>query len=453
MEEIVRRFSGGGMSHGALSAEAHETLAIALNNLGARSNCGEGGEDPARYRTRRNSKIKQIASARFGVTAEYVAFAEELQIKVSQGSKPGEGGQIPAHKVTEEIARLRNTQPGVSLISPPPHHDIYSIEDLAQLIFDLKEVNPRRRDLGEARGGQRCRPRRRRRGQSARRRHPCRGSRRRHRRQPAALDQARRRSVGARPGRDPAGARRERPARPGAAPRRRRLQDRPRRRRRGAARRRRVLVRHRADARRGLHHGAVVPPRHLPGRDRDPASRAAGKVHRHAREGRGLPAVRRRGGARAARVARLPVVSTRRSAASSACASAAPATRRGFARPAPLLGRAGDGAAPLRRPPGPARGRPGRHLLLAAGRAAVEEPRLVEPGYAITNARSRRRRPARRGSSPARSGAACRRAGSRPFRRARPARASAPSSPAGSSSSLSARRTTTSASRWAGAAS
>ncbi len=142
VEEIVKRFSGGAMSHGALSAEAHETLAIALNNLGARSNCGEGGEDPARYRTQRNSRIKQIASARFGVTAEYVAFAEELQIKVSQGSKPGEGGQIPAHKVTEEIARLRNTQPGVSLISPPPHHDIYSIEDLAQLIFDLREVNP-----------------------------------------------------------------------------------------------------------------------------------------------------------------------------------------------------------------------------------------------------------------------------------------------------------------------
>ncbi|RDI75637.1 glutamate synthase-like protein [Gaiella occulta] len=142
VEEIVKRFSGGAMSHGALSAEAHETLAIALNNLGARSNCGEGGEDPARYRSERNSKIKQIASARFGVTAEYAVFAEELQIKVSQGSKPGEGGQIPAHKVTEEIARLRNTQPGVSLISPPPHHDIYSIEDLAQLIFDLREVNP-----------------------------------------------------------------------------------------------------------------------------------------------------------------------------------------------------------------------------------------------------------------------------------------------------------------------
>ncbi len=142
VESIVRRFSGGAMSHGALSAEAHETIAIALNRLGGRSNSGEGGEDPSRYRDERNSKIKQIASARFGVTAEYAAFAEELQIKVAQGSKPGEGGQIPAHKVTKEIAGLRNTQPGVSLISPPPHHDIYSIEDLAQLIFDLREVNP-----------------------------------------------------------------------------------------------------------------------------------------------------------------------------------------------------------------------------------------------------------------------------------------------------------------------
>ncbi|MGL6278747.1 MAG: glutamate synthase-related protein, partial [Gaiella sp.] len=142
VESIVRRFSGGAMSHGALSAEAHETIAIAFNRLGGRSNCGEGGEDPARYRDERNSRIKQVASGRFGVTAEYAAFADELQIKVAQGSKPGEGGQIPAHKVTEEIARLRGTQPGVSLISPPPHHDIYSIEDLAQLIFDLREVNP-----------------------------------------------------------------------------------------------------------------------------------------------------------------------------------------------------------------------------------------------------------------------------------------------------------------------
>ncbi len=142
VDSIVRRFSGGAMSHGALSAEAHETIAIAMNRLGGRSNSGEGGEDPARYGDERNSKIKQVASGRFGVTAEYAVSAEELQIKIAQGSKPGEGGQIPAHKVTTEIAKLRGTSPGVSLISPPPHHDIYSIEDLAQLVFDLKEVNP-----------------------------------------------------------------------------------------------------------------------------------------------------------------------------------------------------------------------------------------------------------------------------------------------------------------------
>ncbi|CAN5349469.1 glutamate synthase large subunit [soil metagenome] len=141
-EAIVRRFSSGAMSHGSLSAEAHETVAIAFNRLGARSNSGEGGEDPARFRTERNSRIKQVASARFGVTPEYLAYADELQIKISQGSKPGEGGQLPGHKVTEEIARLRHTQPGVELISPPPHHDIYSIEDLAQLVFDLRQANP-----------------------------------------------------------------------------------------------------------------------------------------------------------------------------------------------------------------------------------------------------------------------------------------------------------------------
>jgi len=141
--EIVRRFSSGAISHGAIGKEAHETLAVAFNRLGGKANTGEGGEDPARFRTERNSKIKQVASGRFGVTPEYCSFAEELQIKIAQGSKPGEGGQLPGHKVTEEIARLRHTQPGVALISPPPHHDIYSIEDLAQLIFDLKQVNPR----------------------------------------------------------------------------------------------------------------------------------------------------------------------------------------------------------------------------------------------------------------------------------------------------------------------
>ncbi len=144
---IVRRFSTGAMSHGSIGAEAHETLALAMNRLGGRSNTGEGGEDRARFRTRgspqdRNSRIKQVASARFGVTPEYCAFADELQIKIAQGSKPGEGGQLPGYKVTEEIARLRHSQPGIALISPPPHHDIYSIEDLAQLIYDLKQVNP-----------------------------------------------------------------------------------------------------------------------------------------------------------------------------------------------------------------------------------------------------------------------------------------------------------------------
>ncbi|MDD9370692.1 MAG: glutamate synthase large subunit, partial [Acidimicrobiales bacterium] len=144
---IAKRFSTGAMSHGALSKEAHETLAQAMNLLGGMSNCGEGGEDPYRYKTRgqgrddKNSKIKQIASGRFGVTPQYLAHADELQIKMAQGSKPGEGGQLPGHKVSAEIARLRHTQPGVGLISPPPHHDIYSIEDLAQLIYDLKQVN------------------------------------------------------------------------------------------------------------------------------------------------------------------------------------------------------------------------------------------------------------------------------------------------------------------------
>jgi glutamate synthase (NADPH/NADH) large chain len=140
---ILARFDSAGMSLGALSPEAHEALAIAMNRLGARSNSGEGGEDPVRYHTEKNSKIKQVASGRFGVTPEYLINAEVLQIKIAQGAKPGEGGQLPGHKVNDMIARLRFARPGVGLISPPPHHDIYSIEDLAQLIFDLKQVNPR----------------------------------------------------------------------------------------------------------------------------------------------------------------------------------------------------------------------------------------------------------------------------------------------------------------------
>lgn len=142
VESIVRRFDSAAMSLGALSPEAHEALAVAMNRLGGRSNSGEGGEDPARYGTDKVSKIKQIASGRFGVTPEYLVNAEVLQIKIAQGAKPGEGGQLPGHKVNDLIARLRYAMPGIGLISPPPHHDIYSIEDLAQLIFDLKQVNP-----------------------------------------------------------------------------------------------------------------------------------------------------------------------------------------------------------------------------------------------------------------------------------------------------------------------
>ncbi|MEZ4768542.1 MAG: glutamate synthase large subunit [Caldilineales bacterium] len=140
--EILKRFSTAAMSHGALSGITHETLAIAMNRLGGMSNSGEGGEAEERYGDERNSKIKQVASGRFGVTPAYLMAAEELQIKMAQGSKPGEGGQLPGHKVSAEIARIRHTTPGVALISPPPHHDIYSIEDLAQLIYDLKQVNP-----------------------------------------------------------------------------------------------------------------------------------------------------------------------------------------------------------------------------------------------------------------------------------------------------------------------
>jgi glutamate synthase (NADPH/NADH) large chain len=146
-KEIVKRFASGAMSFGSISKEAHETLAIAMNRIGGKSNTGEGGEDEARYRKdangdSRRSAVKQVASARFGVTTNYLVNADELQIKMAQGAKPGEGGQLPGHKVDEVIARLRHSTAGVGLISPPPHHDIYSIEDLSQLIYDLKNVNP-----------------------------------------------------------------------------------------------------------------------------------------------------------------------------------------------------------------------------------------------------------------------------------------------------------------------
>jgi glutamate synthase domain-containing protein 2/glutamate synthase domain-containing protein 1/glutamate synthase domain-containing protein 3 len=141
-QEIVKRFATGAMSFGSISKEAHETLAIAMNRMGARSNTGEGGEDEERFGDLRRSAVKQVASGRFGVTAHYLVNADDLQIKMAQGAKPGEGGQLPGHKVDKVIARVRHSIPGVGLISPPPHHDIYSIEDLAQLIYDLKNVNP-----------------------------------------------------------------------------------------------------------------------------------------------------------------------------------------------------------------------------------------------------------------------------------------------------------------------
>ncbi|MCU0426294.1 MAG: glutamate synthase large subunit [Candidatus Kapabacteria bacterium] len=143
VETIMKRFATGAMSFGSISAEAHETLAVAMNTIGGKSNTGEGGEDAARFVDNRRSAIKQVASGRFGVTSHYLVNADELQIKVAQGAKPGEGGQLPGHKVDGTIARVRHSVPGVTLISPPPHHDIYSIEDLAQLIFDLKNANAR----------------------------------------------------------------------------------------------------------------------------------------------------------------------------------------------------------------------------------------------------------------------------------------------------------------------
>jgi glutamate synthase (NADPH) large chain len=145
VEAIFKRFATGAMSYGSISIEAHQALAIAMNQIGGRSNCGEGGEDPERYGTNRNSRVKQVASGRFGVTSHYLVNATDLQIKMAQGAKPGEGGQLPGHKVYPPIAKVRHSTPGVGLISPPPHHDIYSIEDLAQLIHDLKNANPEAR--------------------------------------------------------------------------------------------------------------------------------------------------------------------------------------------------------------------------------------------------------------------------------------------------------------------
>ena len=225
---------------------------------------------------------------------------------MAQGAKPGEGGQLPGHKVYPWVAKTRHSTPGVGLISPPPHHDIYSIEDLAQLIHDLKNANPAARihvklvsevGVGTVAAGV---------VQGARRRRADLRPRRRHRRLAADLAQARGRAVGARPGRDPADAAAQRPARPDRRADRRPAQDRPRRRHRRAARRRGVRLRHRAAGRLGLHHDARLPPRHLPGRRRHAEPGAARALHRQAGVRRELLRVHRRGGPRAARRARLP---------------------------------------------------------------------------------------------------------------------------------------------------
>ena len=151
MESILRRFKTGAMSYGSISLEAHECLAQAMNAIGGKSNSGEGGEDPARLGTDRNSAIKQVASGRFGVTSRYLVSAKEIQIKMAQGAKPGEGGHLPGRKAWPWIAKTRCSTPGVPLISPPPHHDIYSIEDLSELIYDLKNANKYARHQREAR--------------------------------------------------------------------------------------------------------------------------------------------------------------------------------------------------------------------------------------------------------------------------------------------------------------
>ena len=321
--DIARRFSTGAMSHGALSKEAHETLAQAMNLLGGLSNCGEGGEDPYRYYTRgqgrddKNSRIKQIASGRFGVTPEYLVHADELQIKMAQGSKPGEGGQLPGHKVSEEIARLRHTQPGVGLISPaaPPRHLLHRGPGPAHL---RPQAGQRRPGVGEAGGRGRRRHHRRRLRQGAGRRHPRVRRQRRHRRQPPVLDQARGHGLGARPGRHPAGPGRQRSAGPGPGAGRRRLQDRPPGHRGRPARRRRVLLRDLGDDRRGLHHAPGLPQGHLQAGRGHPAAPPAGELHRDAR-GRGrVPAVRGRGRPPPPRPPRRPLPG-RRSSAGSIC--------------------------------------------------------------------------------------------------------------------------------------
>ena len=300
--ELVKRFVTGAMSLGSISRETHETLAIAMNRLGGKSNTGEGGEDPVRFTPdpngdRRRSAIKQVASGRFGVNINYLVNADELQIKMAQGAKPGEGGQLPGHKVDRYIGSIRFTTPGVGLISPPPHHDIYSIEDLKQLIYDLRCANPGARvsvklvsevGVGTVAAGV----------AKANADHVLiaghdggTGA------SPLSSDPGGGHPVGDRARGDPADAGAQRPALAHLGPDRRPAQDRPRRRGRRAAGRGRVRLQHRPADRDGLHHDARLPPEHVPGRHRDAGPGAAQALPGRARARRELLLLRRRGGA------------------------------------------------------------------------------------------------------------------------------------------------------------
>ena len=313
VESIVKRFKTGAMSYGSISEEAHEALAIAMNRLG-----GEVEHRRRAARIRRASRplpngdslksaIKQVASGRFGVTSQYLVSAREIQIKMAQGAKPGEGGQLPGHKVYPWIAKVRHSTPGVGLISPPPHHDIYSIEDLAELIHDLKNANPDARISRQARlrGGRRHDRRRRRQGPC--RRHPDQRPRRRHRRLarvarsstpglPWELGIAETNQIAA--AERPALARRDRGRRP--------AEDRPRRRHRRAARRGGVRLRHGAAGHPGLRDDARLPPEHLPRRRRHAGSGAAQALHRRPAVRGQLHELRGPGSPRAHGPARLP---------------------------------------------------------------------------------------------------------------------------------------------------
>ena len=288
VEAIVKRFKTGAMSYGSISKEAHETLAIAMNRIGGKSNTGEGGEDPARYMPdangdSRNSAIKQVASGRFGVTSDYLVNADEMQIKMAQGAKPGEGGQLPGHKVypVDRQGPPLDAGRGADLAAAPPRH----LLDRGSGPADPRpeERQPARAHQRQAGGRGRRRHDRRRRGQGARRRGADQRPRRRHRRLAADQHQARGHPLGAGPGRDAPDAGAQQPAQPHRRRDRRPAEDRPRRRHRRAAGRRGVRLRDGAAGGGRLHHDARLPPEHLPGGRGDAGSRAAQEVHRRAR--------------------------------------------------------------------------------------------------------------------------------------------------------------------------